>query len=216
MRARAVQQVLSWRTRGQCSLGYLENGKLVLAKAGIKLPGRRKSKDEENEAFIELFLNRKRDTELQIEVFRSMREIWHQGGDLTSESSSRKIRLDFDWKRKPFEIGSGEIRGNAHLAFTTQPWRTVKEFLECRDQWEIFFRESKRCLHSAEDLQAFLDYLQTSQINQHGVNRSIKKGPVYLAAQNDLPGICPIRMGLHQVLAPVMRNLQEMSYSWGF
>jgi hypothetical protein len=175
-----VQQVLAWRTRGVVTLQGFEGGKVVLAKAGLKTPGRL-GRDGQNEWVTRQFLDREIDTKYEHDVFASIREIWHGEQDLTRRAIEKRVRMDFDWKRKPREVSTIPVQGVPLLAFATQPWDCVEEFIQCRQQWEDFSRQSKRCLKTEEDLAAFNDYLRSAPASGAGLRRPIEGGSLRLA-----------------------------------
>ena len=102
------------------------------------------------------------------------------------ETIRRRVHMDYDWKCQPHDPGTGQIGESQHLAFTTRPWTTVAEFLECRKNWETFYSETGRCLRTEHDLSAFLDYLQSAKANENGLNRSLISGSWKIAQRQFL------------------------------
>ncbi|WP_165916746.1 hypothetical protein [Caulobacter sp. BK020] len=47
--------------------------------------------------------------------------------DLVTKAISRRLNMEFDWKRRPHAVGTCLTYG--HVAFSTSPWDTVDEFV---------------------------------------------------------------------------------------
>ena len=190
-----ARQVLAWRTRGQATLILTDGEKPILARAGLKAPGHM-GQTEENTWVIHEFGQRSAGSRLEIEFFRSLREIWHAGGGLDRETIVRRLKMDYDWKRQVAEATARPINGVDHLAFTTRPWQTEEDFLRCRVDWESFHRQTGRCLRSLDDLQAFHEYLAASGATGQGVSRSLQAGPLKLATRQFLRALRLGKWGL--------------------
>ena len=151
-----IMQPLGWRTRGQATLEPIVGEQFVLAKAGLKPPVH--DREGQNEWIISTFLNRTRQSVQKIETFRGLTDIYENGGDLTSLEISRRISMEYDWKRHPVGILTRKIRSVDHLFFETEPWRSVEEFNKCRDQWELYGAGKPVVLKSESDLASFEEY----------------------------------------------------------
>lgn len=179
-RKHGAAQVLCWRTRGQATLQEREGDKPMLAQGGLK-PPEDVPKGGANDWIVASFVTRNAETKCEVRHFRSLREIWHDNGDLTKKCITRTVGMDFDFKRKPVNPGTQLVGDEPMLTFQTVPWETVEEFLHCRDQWERFRRQSGRCLRTEEDYYAFQDFLASAGANTVGLNRSLDDGSAALA-----------------------------------
>jgi hypothetical protein len=161
-RKHRIAQPLGWRTRGQATLESIEGEKPVLAKAGLKPP--MKDKAQHNEWIVDTFVNRTADSKLTIAPLRGLADIWKNGGDLVPKEIVRRINMDYDWKRRPVGAETRPINGADHVYFDTVPWRTVAEFLQCREQWERFHGNDGAVLKTLEDVRQFEEY---RSVNNH-------------------------------------------------
>jgi hypothetical protein len=153
-----IAQPLGWRTRGQATLQDLPGEPLVLAKAGLKPPRAIKEDHGQNEWIIDLFLNRKPDTAIVYTILRSLSDMVRNGGDLTSLERKVRVRMEYDWKRKPMEAGMRRIRETNHLAFETVPWPSIKQYQEYRAKWEGYRGKEGAVLKTVEDYERFEEY----------------------------------------------------------
>lgn len=155
-----IRQPLGWRTRGQATLVAMPGEKIVLAKAGLKPPvdgPPGELNHLQNEWVVDQFLNRTGETRYNLEMLRSLPEIWRNDGDLVADEHSRALSMEYDWKRCPANPGVRPIRGTQHLCFETKPWLSVLDFQKCRDDWERF-NQPREVLKTAEDLQNFEEH----------------------------------------------------------
>ena len=159
-----IRQPLGWRTRGQATIISMPDqkiDKIVLAKAGVKPPAAGPSeniRDFQNEWMIDQFSNRTGETRYDLEMFRSLPEIWRKDGDLVSDEHDRVLSMEYDWKRSPVNPEMRPIRETPHLFFETKAWHTVQEFQKCRDDWEEFNQKPRKVLKRVEDLTNFEQY----------------------------------------------------------
>lgn len=167
-----IRRPLGWRTRAQATLtpsepedwtgsGALptEDGSLVLAKGGIKLNSRL-SKAEQNREIVQVFARRKPTDVLNYTIGMGIRDMYVQGTDFVDKDVSKKLSMEFDWKRKPASprdahIPGGLFTNDKHLSFSSAPWGDVHEFMQTRELWVQFQTSSPRCLKSLDDFQAF-------------------------------------------------------------
>jgi hypothetical protein len=180
-----AHQVLCWRTRGQATIEAAPDADGMLAKAGFKPPrGMRKS--EQNALMIDLFCEREITTTYEFKNLRSLSQIYKHGGDLVSEDFLRRLRMDFDWKRRAVAPRTVAINGFDHLAFSTEPWDTADQFVQCREQWQQFQRDTGRCLKSVTDLEAFQEFQAGAALSRAGLYRSSKVGIAVAAVRQFL------------------------------
>lgn len=176
-----IEQPLGMRTRGQLTLKAAEGFEPVLAKAGVKPPTRDKA--EQNEWMINLFVTRTSKSVIPVSYFRSIADICRHGGDLTPVKIRRAVRLDFDWKRAPFNVSTTPIKGMEHIAFDTRPWRNATEAIKCREDWAQFSKSRNIVLKTEKDLNEFQAYRQCSKLHS-SIPR--KGGVLKLAAREFL------------------------------
>lgn len=168
-----IAQPLGWRTRGQATLEEVPGEKkIVLAKAGIKPPT--KGVLEQNEWIIKGFVERTPDSSYKVDLLRSLREMCMKGGDLISKTFTRRLSMEFDWKRCPQNQSMRAIRGVDHLYFDTKPWATIDEHTRCRTAWERFNHKPRRVLKNLANLADFEAYHR--QDSPEGIKRSRTEG----------------------------------------
>ena len=180
-----AHQVLCWRTRGQATIQAAPGGEVILAKAGFK-PPRGMSKSEQNALMVDLFCEREITTTYEFKNLRSLSQIYKQGGDLVAEDFLRRLRMDYDWKRRPAAPTTRKIDGHEHLAFSTEPWDSVHDFIQRREQWQHFQRISGRCLKTIADLEAFQEFVTGASLSSAGLYRSSKTGVAAAAVRQFL------------------------------
>lgn len=213
-RKHGAAQVLCWRTRGQATLQKQEGQKPMLAQGGLK-PPEDVPKGGANDWIVASYVTRNADTKCEVRYFRSLREIWHDGGDLTKKSITRTVGMDFDFKRKPVDPGRQLVGEEPMLTFQTVPWDTFEDFLHCRDQWERFRRQTGRCLRTEDDYSAFQDFLISAGANTVGLNRSLDDGSVALAQRLFLRAFMQSAWGL-RAGAMTQRELAQWLTGGGY
>ena len=194
-----VTQVLCWRTRGQATIEATPGEELILAKAGFKTP-RGLDKAGQNAVMLDYFRDREITTTYEFKNLRPLSAIYKTGGDLVSENFLRRLRMDYDWKRRPVRGRTAEIDGYPHLAFETEPWDTVEQFQECREQWRQFQQNTGRCLKTESDLEAFLEFAAGTGLNKAGLYRS-KGGMAAAAVKMFLRAFVRSEWGLDAVMS---------------
>src|SRR5712664_3836316 len=139
----SVKRLLGCRTRGQSTLiGDPSAGEkgIVLAKAGIKTPVHTTTLAEQNDYIVESFLTRVPGRKFVIDTLTTLREIMLFQADLVVKRTERAISMEYDFKRRPAKAWDSQInysgKSYSHLAFSTEPWRTVEEFKTARQLWE--------------------------------------------------------------------------------
>jgi len=172
-----IRQPVGWRTRGQATLrpseasdwdgaGMVpkEDERVVLAKGGIKLDAML-SKAEQNDKIVDLFFDRKPTDTLTVTMGSGIREMYEQGMDFVDKTMTKRLSMEFDWKRKPEAAGevtvtSGGGQSRTHLAFSTQPWEAVDQFNTTRDIWADYNKQTPHCLKSLADYQSWAVYFE--------------------------------------------------------
>ena len=167
-----VRKLLGWRTRGQATLepsttedwSYSsgENDRVVLAKAGIKLM-ETFTKLEDNDEIIKLFFNREPEHRIEATIGAGIREMYEDGIDFGDKHISKRLSMEFDWKRSPLAAGDVNLLlpdGSAasHLFFSTKPWKSVSDFINMRLVWDEYNNDGYQCLKSLSDYMRFAKY----------------------------------------------------------
>lgn len=173
-----IRRPLGWRTRGQATLlkGLGDPGDdttIVLAKGGIFLPDSLENAAAQNEYVVNLFLKRTPDDVIPMKIKTGIRDIVNFDADLVDKSLVKRLSMEFDWKRKP--VAARQITDPDHIAFSTQPWDTVDEFMMMRDYWESFTKGAPFCLKDIEGYRQFATYVMThSSLGKEG-SRYLRK-----------------------------------------
>lgn len=172
-----IRQPVGWRTRGQATLrtseaadwdatGMVpkEDERVVLAKGGIKLDSKM-SKAEQNNKIVDLFFDRKPTDTMTVTMGAGIREMYEQGIDFVDKEMTKRLSMEFDWKRRPETAGdvtvtSKDGQARSHLAFSTQPWDTVDQFNTTRAIWSDYNKQAGHCLKSVSDYQAWAEYFE--------------------------------------------------------
>ncbi len=150
-----VRQLLGWRARGQATLkdGTTDQGdgmNIVLAKGGIFTPEFYDTDRLRNDNIVKMFLGRQPDDEIPLKVKTGVRDIIEFDADLVEKSLSKRLNMEFDWKRKP--SAAWQDSDPNHVAFSTDPWQSIDEFVRVRDYWAAY---GPCCIKSLEDYEAF-------------------------------------------------------------
>lgn len=152
-------QPLSWRTRGQATFAMLPDADpdadVLLAKAGIKPPHGCK---DPNAWINDLFLNRNYDSTWKYTSLTPLSEIWRSGGDLMQRIVTRRLNMEYDFKRRPVDPEDRPIGSITHIAFDTTPWDTADDFGRYREAFDKWGTRARRCLKNCEDLRDFEGY----------------------------------------------------------
>ena len=196
-----IAQPLGWRTRGQATLKRLDGEKPVLAKAGLKPP--MQDAALQNGWVVSTFINRTAESKQKISPLRSLPDIWKNGGDLVPKEITRRINMDYDFKRLPVDPCVRSIDGVDHLYFDTKPWQSVDEFTACREQWDQFHASSGTVLKMPDDLAQFEDF-RAVNLASSGLRRSKRDASAKLAKRMFLRAYTRSEWGL---------NAKAMSYS---
>ena len=157
-----VRQPLGWRTRGQATLqpGKSDKGdsvNIVLAKGGIYTPGHLQDDRSRNDFITKMFFNRKPDDEIELHIKTGIKDIIFFDADLVEKRTSKRLNMEFDWKRMP--VAAWQDSGTGHVAFSSKAWNTIDEFIKMRQYWESFAIVEPRCMKTAEDYRELAVYV---------------------------------------------------------
>lgn len=173
-----VRQPVGWRTRGQATLqpsqvvdwadtgmSPKEDELVVLAKGGIKLDAVL-SKKEQNAEILRLFFERKPTDKMDVTLGAGIREMYEQGMDFVDKEMTKRLSMEFDWKRRPHRAGDVHVSVGGgdtynHIAFSTQPWTSVGQFNTVRALWSEYNKQAPHCLKTVSNYQAWADYFES-------------------------------------------------------
>lgn len=176
-----VRQPLGWRTRGQATLkeGRTSQGdgmNIVLAKGGIYTASHLDDDRLQNDHIVKLFFDRSPDDQIPLRVKTGVRDIIEFDADLVEKSLSKRLNMEFDWKRRPVAAWVDPEYG--HIAFSTEPWQTSDQFAKIREYWESFGIVNPRCIKTENDFREFGVYvLSQSALEQDDAKYLRKKNP---------------------------------------
>ena len=175
----AVRKPLGWRTRGQATMlpGNLapsgSDTNFVLAKGGIYLPKYLDTVQQQNDQIISLFLNRTPDSMVHVVGSVGMREIMTYDADLVEKSFTKRLGMEFDWKRMPTTVTTDPTTG--HLVFNTSPWSNINQFQMIRDSWDEYVKDRFTCLKTEADFRKFSSYVTAKTSVSGDVKRYLKR-----------------------------------------
>jgi len=157
-----VRCPLGWRTRGQATLieGSIDHPmNIVLAKGGLRLDDKFDTQDLRNAEIVRMFFDRKPDDKLTFETLTGIRDIVEFDSDLVPKEVSRRVNMEFDWKRKPELLFDSMDYG--HVAFCTVPWDSVEQFQAMREFFDQYQDRTPVCIKSVGDFDSFSYYVET-------------------------------------------------------
>ena len=195
-----VRQVLGWKTRGQATLipaigDEKDKTNYVLAKAGIQPPPLTREVYEQNEYIVDLFFKRTGDTDVSVDVHTSLRDMILYHADLVNKTSTRRLNMEYDFKRRPISVADKAIEFNgkihSHLVFNTKAWDSAEEFKSFRGMFDNYRKNNERgktkktdkgeeineyqCLKTKDDFQLLADYYDTRNSLPVADRRYLKK-----------------------------------------
>jgi hypothetical protein len=107
-----------------------------------------------------MFFARKPDDRLEFETLTGIRDIVEFDADLVRKEVSRRVNMEYDWKRRPdilFDHGD-----HKHCAFSTIPWETVEQFRTVRDLFEKYLDSDPHCIKSVGDFDSLSVYIDAN------------------------------------------------------
>lgn len=178
-----IRRPIGWRTRGQATLisatetdypGSSPYERVVLAKGGIKLP-EKLDKLEENVRIVEMFLKREPNHRIPMVLGLGIKDMYLEGKDFIDKSVTKRLSMEFDWKRKPLSskevcvtTSSGE-RFN-HICYTTEPWQTPEQFFTIRQLWDDYQKAGFHCIKNLSDYDYFAEFV-SNKLSVGGVSQ---------------------------------------------
>lgn len=175
-----VRQLLGWRTRGQATLkqgggAADDKSNVVLAKGGIHLPHHFDDVWLQNQRIVEMFFDRSPDDMIPMKVKTGVRDMVLFDADLVDRSLSKRLNMEFDWKRRPHAVRFSEAHG--HIAFSTEPWDNIDQFMEMRRYWEAFALQPRLCLKTMSDYRQFAVYVMSQSALEQDARYLHRKAP---------------------------------------
>lgn len=152
-------QLLGWRARGQATLqpGFPKSDEpafnYVLAKAGIRTPAECETLTDQNAYIVQLFLTREPDTEVVIKSLTGVRDIVLDKNDLVAKHFTRRLSMEYDFKRRPDAMTSSVVDGYRHVSWSSRPWETVEQFNVVREELDLYLtvRTNKSAVPNSTD-----------------------------------------------------------------
>jgi hypothetical protein len=102
-----------------------------------------------------------------------IREIMQYGADLVEKQFTKRLSMEYDWKRCP--LGATDDPSTGHLVFSTKPWDSINQFLLVRDAWDQYIKIEQACLKRVVDLQNFATFAETRGLVSDAVKRYLPK-----------------------------------------
>lgn len=158
-----IRQPIGWRTRGSATLkkGLVNQGNIVLQKGGIKVH-HRMEEDQQNTKVIELFLNRRPTDVITYDQHVGLKDMIRHGADFVDRSITKKLSMEYDWKRRPVHERDVRIRFEGkiytHLSFDTAPLEHKIEFDQIRTDWEDYTKRDRECIKTLKNLEDFQNF----------------------------------------------------------
>lgn len=173
-----VRKPLGWRTRGQATLveGKTDKGddtNIVLAKGGIWTTHYLREVRPRNDYIVDLFAKREPTTVIPTTGGVGIREMVEFDTDFVEKVTSKRLNMEFDWKRRPSAVWFDTAM--PHVAFATQPWDTIDEFTAMRAYWEQFGIDSPRCIKTVEDFRALAVHVLSKSALADGGSAYLRK-----------------------------------------
>ena len=178
-----IRRPLGWRTRGQATLmsgaesdypGSSPSERVVLAKGGIKLP-EKLDKPEENTRIVEMFFKREPNHRVPMVLGLGIKDMYLEGKDFIDKSVTKRLSMEFDWKRKPVRskevcVTTSSGQQFTHICYTTEPWHTPEQFFTIRELWDDYQKASFHCIKSQSDYDGFAEFV-SNKLSVGGVSQ---------------------------------------------
>ena len=145
-----VGRALVWKTRGTVTTEPLDPNdpdRPVIARAGHRLDPRPDDPWEECREWEQLYRDRDWDWRRTQRTMICLREQHLQSADLVDVERHVRVNLEYDMKRCPVKVRDFDDI----LAAETVPWRTIDEFFQAREQFDLWRRSRRRVLRTAAD-----------------------------------------------------------------
>ena len=161
-----IKKPLGWRTRGQATLvpGLIspedKTYHVVLARGGISVNYDEYPDAEDQSGYIcDLFFNRTPYQMMSVKSLTGIRDIIEFDADLVEKELTRRLSMEFDWKRKPLKLITDPLYN--HISFSTQPWKSVEQFKMIREQWDEYMSSNRKCIKTEDDYKQWAIYVDS-------------------------------------------------------
>lgn len=161
----SIRMPLGWRTRGQATLkeGPEKPGEkdfhIVLAKGGIYTRGEYDTEQAKNQLITGMFFKRQPSDQIHMEVKTGIRDMVDFDSDLVDKKVTRRLNMEFDWKRVPYAAGNSEVYN--HIVFSTSPWQSVEQFQKVREIWQRYQKKNLTCIKTIDQYRSFATFAET-------------------------------------------------------
>jgi len=161
-----IRLPLGWRTRGQATIKAGQEHSddptynVILAKAGISVPKAYESVQDQSDYMCNLFFQRSEGDTVITTSLIGLRDMIEFDADLVPTEQTKRLSMEFDWKRKPYAIGTSHDHRD-HVLFSTIPWKHVDDFIKVREVWTEYQKKSPLCIKSIEDYELFAAYAES-------------------------------------------------------
>lgn len=170
-----IERPLGWKTRGQATLKQITGMEddpmgTVLAKGGIFTKPEFESTSDQNDEIVRMFFNREPDQLIRVESMVGMRDIIEHDADLVQREISKRLNMEFDWKR--CSVTPQMSNEYKHIFFQTKPWKNHSQFDRVREAWDKYTKDDPKVIKSLDDFDGFASYLefQSYRENHPGTN----------------------------------------------
>lgn len=214
-----IKQPLGWRTRGQATLkthsdSIPEEQRVVLAKGGIFTPPEAEDNEEQNQSILDLFFDRQTDSVIRVESLLGIRDIVEHDADAVTKVVSKRLSMEFDWKRQPTHVGTSNEYN--HVYFDTQPWMNVDQFDKVRELWDERLKNNPICLKTENDFNNLADFIEcNSHPNQAGKYMKRNKPDIARLKQLLCSAWQESKAGLKKGLPKTANEFAELLTSYG-
>ena len=111
----------------------------------------------QSEYICNLFFQRTPEDRIASKSLTGIRDMIDYDADLVEEELDRRLNMEFDWKRRPYAIGTSLVY-HGHIIFDTVPWQSVENFQSVREQWTEYQKKNPICIKSPDDYERFALY----------------------------------------------------------
>lgn len=201
-RKHKVKQLIAVKTRGQLTAMPFGEEKVVLAKAGVSVPGEyidaakqgglhtphalpdetdkdavKKYQDEwmnkiHNAYMLDLFMRRQPGDKTLTFPFTPFREQWVHDTEVVRLKRKINLNLEFDMKRRLIDPVVIAVPNGEHVALGSVPWNSLDE---CERTRAIFNGwRANRCIKTLDDFEDWEDHYQFSLVRDNLKKNGVK------------------------------------------
>ena len=103
-----------------------------------------------------------------------MREMAKYDADLIRKTITRKLSMEYDWKRQlvePEMVLVGQVIGDSsphHITLQSKPWRTIEDFKDARGTFDRWRSDKDGVLKTLSNWTAWTDYQRLTSLRSAG------------------------------------------------